>query len=182
MMEKVDLFETLETKRLILRKIIDEDAEMLYQNIYNNFEYFKFYYQLPFKNFEEYKSVVEKYKVYYSNGNHFRWGIVLKDTNEIIGTVQLHTKDSLNNNCKIGYIISYKYNNKGYGKEAVQEVIKFAFNKLNFHRIDADIVAGNESSIKLAESVGMHLESEREDGYKLGENYYNQKVYTIINK
>ena len=37
--------------------------------------------------------LVEEYKDYYQNGNHFRWGIVIKDTNEIIGLVQLHTKD-----------------------------------------------------------------------------------------
>jgi len=181
-MEKEDLFENLETERLILRKIVDTDAEMLYQNIYNNFEYFKFYYQLPFDSFEEYKSLLEKYKEYYANGNHFRWGIVLKETNEIIGIVQLHTKDNINNNCKIGYIISYNYNEKGYGKEAVKKVIDFGFNKLNFHRIDANIVVENEASIRLAESIGMHCESEREDSYKLGEKYYNQKVYTMINK
>ena len=64
-MEKRDLFEELETERLILRKIIDDDAEMLYKNIYNNFEHFKYYYQLPFKDFEEYKKLVEKYKDYY---------------------------------------------------------------------------------------------------------------------
>ena len=98
----------------------------------------------------------------------------------MIGLVQLHTKDTLNNNCKIGYIISYKYNNRGYGKEAVTKVIDFVFNKLKFHRIDANIVVENEASIKLAESIGMHFESEREDSYNLRENYYNQKVYTII--
>ena len=61
-MEKDDLFEELETERLILRKVVDEDAEMLYQNIYNNFDYFKYYYQLPFDSFESYKPLVEKYK------------------------------------------------------------------------------------------------------------------------
>jgi len=181
-MENKDLFEELETEKLILRKIVDEDAEMLYQNIYNNFDYYKYYYQLPFDSFESYKKIVEKYKEYYANGNHFRWGIVLKENNEMIGLVQLHTKDMLNDNCKIGYIISYKYNNRGYGKEAVNSIISFGLNKLHFHRIDANIVSTNISSIKLAESVGMHYESERVDSYKLEDKYYNQKVYTIINK
>ena len=181
-MENQDLFEELQTERLILRKVVDEDAEVLYRNIYNNFEYFKYYYQFPFNSFEEYKSLVEKYKEWYANGSHFRWGIALKETNEIIGLVQLHAKDNLNNNSKIGYIISYKYNNRGYGREAVAKVIDFGFNKLKIHRIDANIVLENKASIKLAESIGMHFESEREDSYRLGENYYNQKVYTIINK
>ena len=182
MEEKIDLFETLETDRLILRKIVDDDAEALYRNIYNNFEYFKFYYQFPFESFEDYKPLVEKYKKWYENGNHFRWGIVLKETNEIIGLVQLHGKDVSNNNCKIGYIIGYNYTNKGYAKEAVKAVIDFGLNILNYHRIDAEIVTENEPSIRVAEGVGMRMESLREDGYKIDEDYFDQKVYTIINK
>ena len=182
MEEKKDLFEEIETERLILRKVVDEDAETLYKNIYNNFDYYKYYYQLPFKNFEEYKTLVEKYKEYYAKGNHFRWGIVLKETNEIIGLTQLHTRDNVNNHCKIAWIIGYNYNKKGYAKEATEAVIKFGLEKIKYHRIDAEIVEGNQPSINLAEKLGMHFESTREDDYRVEGKYYNHKVYTIINK
>ena len=180
--KKTDLYEELETERLILRKIVDDDAIKLYSNIYNKYDYFKYYYQLPFESFDDYKLLVEKYKDYYSNGNYFRWGIVIKKTNEIIGLVQLHSRDFLNNNCQIGYIIGYNYNGYGYAKEAVINVIDFAFEKLKIHRIDANITEQNNSSIKLAESIGMTLESIREEGYKIGNKYYNQRVYKLINK
>ena len=180
--KKEDLFESLETERLILRKIIDEDAKMLYQKIYNNFEYFKFYYQIPFQDYEEYQLFVEKYKKWYADGNHFEWGIVLKETDEMIGLVHLHSNENLNNNCKIGYIIGYHYNNQGYATEAVKKVLSFGFDKLHYHRIDANIVIGNESSIKVVENAGMHFESIREGGYKIDDQYYDQKVYTIIKK
>lgn len=88
----------------------------------------------------------------------------------------------LNNNTQIGYIIGYNYNGLGYAKEAVIKVIDFAFKKLNIHRIQASIADINDSSVKLAESIGMTLESIREDGYKIGDKYYNQKVYKMINK
>ncbi len=182
MEDNKDLFEELETERLVLRKIVDLDAEMLYKNIYNNFDYYKFYYQLPFKSFEDYKQLVEKYKYWYAKGNHFRWGIVLKETNEIIGLIQLHTKDNLNNHCKISWIIGYNYTKKGYAKEAATEVISFALNKLKYHRIEAEIVESNEASIRLAKSLGMQFESLREDNYKLGDKYYSHEVYIVINK
>ena len=177
-----DKFKELQTKRLILRKINDDDATMLFNNIYNNFEWYKFYYQLPFDSFEEYQQLVAKYKEWYANGNHFRWGIVEKKSNEMIGLVQLHSKDHLNNNCKIGYIIGYQYNKKGYAKESVKEIIDFAFNILNYHRIEANIVEENIDSIKLAESLGMRFESIKQDSYKLGNKYYNQKVYILLKK
>lgn len=175
-------YEEFETNRLILRKITDEDALMLYENVFSNFEWYKFYYQLPFKNFDEYKHLVEKYKEWYANGDHFRWGIVEKQSGNMIGAIQLHTKDLLNNSCKIGYIIGYNYTKKGYIKEASKKVIDFAFNSLKFHRIEADIVEENIASINLAKSIGMQFESIKKDGYKLGEKYYDQKVYVLLNK
>lgn len=176
-----DKFKELKTVRLILRKITDNDAEMLYDNIFNNFEWFKFYYQFPFNSFDEYKNMVKKYSEWYLNGNHFRWGIVEKTSNQMIGSIQIHTKDLLNNNCKIGYIIGYQYSRKGYGKEALKEVIDFAFNTLNFHRIEANIAEQNIASIKLAESLGMNFESMKKESYKISDKYYNQKVYVMIN-
>ena len=62
--KKTDLYEELETERLILRKIVDDDAIKLYSNIYNKYDYFKYYYQLPFESFDDYKLLVEKYKDY----------------------------------------------------------------------------------------------------------------------
>lgn len=177
-----DKFKELETKQLLFRKINDEDAKMLFDNIFNNFDYYKFYYQLPFNSFEEYQQLVFKYKNWYANGNHFRWGIVEKASGEMIGLMQIHSKDELNNNCKIGYIIGYHYNKKGYAREAVKEMITFAFNVIGYYRIEAEIVEENVNSIKLAESLGMHFESTKQESYKLGNQYYNQKVYTLLKK
>ena len=177
-----DKFEELETERLILRKITDDDALMLYDNIYNNYEWYKFYYQLPFNSFEEYQKLVEKYKDWYDKGNHFRWGIVLKETKEMIGLVQLRSRDNLNNSCKIGYIISYKFTGNGYAKEAVEKILDFGINKLGYHRIEADVVSENKDSVKLAKSVGMTFESVKKESYRIKDTYYDQDVYTLIKK
>lgn len=177
-----DKFREFQTDRLVLRKITDEDAEMLFNNIYNNFDWYKYYYQLPFNSFEEYQQLVAKYKDWYARGNHFRWGIVEKESNEMIGLVQLHSRDALNNSCKIGYIVGYNFNKKGYAKEAAQVVLDFGINELDYHRIEAEIVDINKDSIKLAESLGMNYESTRQDGYKLEDEYYDQDVYVLVKK
>ena len=100
----------------------------------------------------------------------------------MIGTIQLHTKDMLNNNCKVGYIIGYNFQNKGYMKEALNCVISFAFNTLKFHRIQTEIVVGNNNSIKLVENLGMEEEGIKKESYLLQDTYYDQKIYRLINK
>lgn len=158
-------FKTLETKRLILRKIESRDASSLYQGIYHDFDQDKYYYQLPFESFEDYQKLVDQYEEWYHNGNHFRWGVEKKENHKIIGIVQLHTKDNINYNCKLGYIISSKEKKKGYMKEALQEIIHFAFQQLDYHRLEADIVTLNTDSMQLAKSLQMKEEGIKEESY-----------------
>ncbi len=175
-------FKILETERLTLRKIEVEDAKKLYNNIFNDFEYHKFYYQLPFNTYLEYENLIKKYQELYLGGNLFMWAITKKSNDEVIGIVLLHTKDKLNNSCKIGFTISKRERKKGYAKEAVKEVINFGFKILNFHRIEANIYNKNLDSINLVKSVGMYYEGTKKDSYKVNDKYYDQDVYTLINE
>ena len=90
------LFENLETERLILRKVEVSDAAMLYNNLFNKPDYFKFYSSAVINSFSDYQNIVNNYQGWYQSGTHLRWGIVLKETNEMIGLVNLHTKDFSN--------------------------------------------------------------------------------------
>ena len=47
---------------------------------------------------------------------------------------------------------------KGYMKEGLQLVTRYAFGKLGLHRLEANIQPGNLASIALAKSVGFQLE------------------------
>ena len=47
---------------------------------------------------------------------------------------------------------------KGYMKEGLQLVIRHAFEHLGLHRLEANIQPGNESSIRLVESLGFECE------------------------
>ena len=78
MKEIEDLFEGLETERLVLRKIVDSDADMLYKNIFNNFDYYKFYYQLPFNSFDEYYETSKFYAQLFSDFGYKKEGNIIK--------------------------------------------------------------------------------------------------------
>ncbi|MCI8347010.1 MAG: GNAT family N-acetyltransferase [Bacilli bacterium] len=99
----------------------------------------------------------------------------------MIGLVQIHSKDQLNQKCKLGYILGYKYCINGYMKELLTKVIDFAFHKLSYHKIESEIVSENKDSIGLVKSLGMKYEGTKIDDYKLGDEYYNQEVYYLIN-
>ena len=180
-MENVDLFKELETERLYLKKIDVTYAKNLYDYIYSDIDYYKYYYSLPFENFEEYYKLVESYDDYYLNGNYFRWGLVLKETNEMIGIVQFHSKDMLNDACKLGYILGKNYQHNGYMEEALNKIIEFFFNNLPIHRIEAEVVTDNLKSLKLVKKLNMTYEGIRKESYKYQDRYYDQALFSILN-
>ena len=47
---------------------------------------------------------------------------------------------------------------KGYMKEGMTQVIRYAFDELGLHRLEANIQPGNQASIALARSVGFEYE------------------------
>ncbi len=174
-------FEELETKRLILKQTINEDARTLYDGMFYNFEHYKYYYSLPYTNFEEFKAVVEKNNELYELGDYLKWSIYSKEEKKIVGLINVQMKDYINHSCKIGWIIGESYLNQGYATEAAKKIIEFVF-KSGFHRIEVLIVEDNIPSIKVAEKLNMKLESIKEESYLLNNKYLNQKVYTLINK
>jgi ribosomal-protein-serine acetyltransferase len=76
--------------------------------------------------------------------------IILKENNKMIGLIQLHSKDNVNKNCKLAYILGYNYNGHGYMKEAAERILDFAFDKLDFHRIPLKFNYINSGKIAFA--------------------------------
>ncbi len=175
-----DKYKELETDNLILRKVLSTDAIDLWENIFNNFENYKYYYPLEFIKQEEYSRLVFSYKERYRRGNYFRWGIVLKETNKLVGMINLHTPDYINNKILIGYIMMNKYKNNGIATEAAQRVLRFVFEDLNMHRLEAHVVDVNIPSERILQKIGMNLESLQKETYKLYNEYLDEKVYVIL--
>lgn len=60
--------------------------------------------------------------------------------------------------CHLGYMIDEGEANKGFTTEAAQAVIAYAFDQLDLHRIEANIMPRNARSIRVAEKLGFTRE------------------------
>ncbi|HEX2945465.1 MAG TPA: GNAT family protein [Clostridia bacterium] len=153
-------FPVIETERLILRELSISDAEDVY-------EYGKdvdaFIYVDGFPS--EYEEVKEVIKIWttdaYNSMQFIRWGVELKAEKKIIGGVFLfspHGSDQSGRRMDIGYEISRKYWNLGYGTEAVKAVVAYGFEKMGLKRITAEIIPENKASIRAFEKAGFTYE------------------------
>ena len=64
---------------------------------------------------------------------------------------------------------------KGYGREAIQLLLDYAFGCLGFHRVVVGVVGFNERAIRFYEKVGFRREGVQRDGY-----YYNHEYHDFI--
>lgn len=88
--------------------------------------------------------------------------IVLKSTNEVIGTLNVFTDDSRAVSSKeIGYAISPKYQRNGYAYEAISAIISLLQKELLFDMVVAGVLPENTPSIKLLEKLGFSNEGIR---------------------
>lgn len=116
------------------------------------------------------------------NSNTVTWyefAIKLKENNKVIGNISLIIKDQFT---EIGWISNSSYWNNGYITEAVREIIKYAFHKLNITKIISTCTNKNIASYRVMEKCGMTKVKEEKNykAIKQGiEVKYNKLTYCI---
>lgn len=151
------MFPVLETGRLLLRKLTKNDANVIF-SILSNIEVTRYYGKETFKNIEEAKEFIKYFQQKFNEKRGFRWGIELKETKQLIGTIGLDSWVPKQRRADIGYELHPGYWKNGYAAEAAFKVISFGFQSLELIRIGAIVFPENEPSIKLLNKLGFQEE------------------------
>jgi len=152
---------TIETERLILRELTDEDFDALYK-VLSDSDIMKHY---PY-TFDDarVRRWINVNKIRYSVFGFGLWAVVLKDTGEMIGDCGL-TMQSINGIIKpeIGYHIRRDFQRMGFAKESAAAVRDWAFENTTFNMLFSYMAKDNIPSQKTAMSYGCTLVEEYED-------------------
>ncbi|MBV8376817.1 MAG: GNAT family N-acetyltransferase [Verrucomicrobia bacterium] len=98
----------------------------------------------------------------------------------LIGAVSL-SADGLFNRAELGYWIGVAYWNRGYCTEAAKVVIEYGFKVLSCHKIAARHFAGNFSSGRVLEKIGMNREGVLRDEVMKDGKYLTVELYGMMN-
>ena len=85
----------------------------------------------------------------------------------MIGTCGFTAFNFSSDSAEIGYVLNPAYHGRGLATEAVREVIRFGFEELSLHRIEAKFMKENIRSQKLMARVGMQLEGYAREALKI---------------
>ncbi len=115
-----------------------------------------------------------------AGGDLVIFAIVERESDRHVGNVSLQAIDWIARSVEIAFIIGHEHGGKGFGFEAGQLVIAYAFERLNLVRIYCGTSAENIAMQKLAGKLGMQREGVRRKAmYKLGK-YVDMYEYGIL--
>lgn len=176
-----DFFPEILTERLYLRKISLYDAESLFQ-YWSDPEVAKYLNINPFMKIKQAYSMIQLLNNLYKKREGIRWAITIKKDKTVIGTCGYNNWIKRSSRGEIGYELGRNYWGNGYASEAVGEILKYGFIKMNLNRVEAFTVPEATSSIKLLQKLGFKKEGLlREYGFWNGQ-YWDENIYSLLKR
>ena len=172
---------TLETDRLLLRKLLVSDYQDMY-DYSSRPETSRYLLWSPHASPKFSKKYLSYLQGQYRDENFYDFALVDKKSKKMIGTCGFTCFDLSNNSAEIGYVLHPAFWGKGIAGEAIHRVMAFGFAELRLHRITAKIMAGNSASIRVAEKCGMRREATHIDAMLIKGSYETILEYAILAK
>jgi [ribosomal protein S5]-alanine N-acetyltransferase len=170
----------IETQRLILRKMEMNDANRMFDYIFSDHRVMDNLIKGPHKSISETINRLTEITNQYVSEKFCYWGIEVKDSGELIGTIDLYNINEDTENCEVGYDIGFNWWNQGYGTEALHAVVEFAFRFMNIHKISATHGIDNPASCKIMLKVGMKREGIIRHMIRKNNQYKDCGIYGIL--
>ena len=170
----------LNTERLILRRFLIDDAENMFKNWANDGEVTRYLTWPTHNDIEVTKYVLGDWIKNYENNDFYNWAIIFKETNEPIGSIGAVEKKDDIKMVHIGYCIGKNWWKKGIVSEALNELIKYFFEKVGVNRIEARYDPNNLNSGKVMSKCGMKYEGYLKQSDKNNQGIVDAVYYGII--
>lgn len=93
----------IETDRLVLKRHVLDDAEIMFKNWVTEKDVTKFLSWQPHKNVDETKQLLIDWIESYDKQDFYFWTIELKDSHELVGDISVVSLDEATESVELGY-------------------------------------------------------------------------------
>lgn len=169
---------TLHSKNSNLRALEPEDLDFLF-SVENDESFWEISgTQIPYSKFILQKYIENAHQDIYE-AKQYRF-VICNAQNIPVGMIDLFDFDPQHKRVGIGILLLKQYQGKGYGSEALEMVIDYAFLYLNVHQVFANITAENEKSIKLFEKFNFKKIGVKKDWIYANNSFKDEIQYQLI--
>ncbi|MCX6159776.1 MAG: GNAT family protein [Ignavibacteriae bacterium] len=109
------------------------------------------------------------------------FGIIDKESNNVIGVTGLHEIDHISRRAMLGIFIGdEEYRGKGFGTDAVNLTLDFGFNMLNLNSIALYVIEFNKGAMKVYEKCGFKYAGRKRQSKILGDEKFDMILMDIL--
>lgn len=172
---------TIDASRVSLRWISATDTDAFYA-IYSNPEVMRYWSTPPLADREAATNLLKKIQEDWKRRAILKWGIAMRTDDKLIGSVTLFNLDFNHRRAEVGYALGRDYWGRGYMNEALMAVLKYAFEVLDLHRIEADVDPRNAASIKTLERLGFQREGYLRERWQVNGEIQDAFFYGLLRR
>lgn len=172
-------FPVLETDRLLLRHIDEKDAADIFL-IRSDAEVMRYIPRPIAKTLDDVYALIELLETFLSKGERINWGIILKETNQLVGMIGYVNIKPDHFRAEVGYALAAAHHRKGIMREALVRIIQFGFNEMQLHSIEAIVDADNKASSQLLLDVGFKQEAYFREDFYFNVSFRNSVHYGLL--
>ena len=170
---------TIDASRVSLRWISAKDTDAFFA-IYSNPEVMRYWSTPPLADREAAVNLIKKIHEDWKRRMILKWGIALGTDDQLIGSITLFNLDFTHRRAEIGYALGREYWGQGYMNEALMALLKYDFEDLNLHRIEADVDPRNTASIKTVERLGFQREGYLRERWQINGEIQDAYFYGLL--
>ena len=145
----------IETDRLILRRFKLSDAQNMFDNYTSRDKVTEYLTWHPHKSIKDTKEYLANLVLpEYDKTSTYRWAIVLKENNQVIGCIDVVSNNDEKRRAELGWVLGNDFWGKGIMPEAGKKVLKHLFS-IGYERIEAIHDVENQKSGRVMAKIGM---------------------------
>ncbi len=175
----------LETQRLILREMRQSDADRIHryandQSINRYLIFGDLASQDGARKYVQKAMASAATNIKSERRLQYKLAILVKPEIDLIGSCWLDITDTTHQRASIGYFIDYSFWGRGYATEAVQALLKYGFETLHLHRIEATCDADHQATRRVLEKAGFKREARMRQHRQRQTTWADSCLYAII--
>ncbi|KFF04415.1 GNAT family N-acetyltransferase [Flavobacterium reichenbachii] len=174
-------FPVIETERLLLRRITNDDVKEVFE-LRSNPETMKYIPRPLVKNDQEALDHIAMIEDKINTNTGINWGITIKNDPKLLGIIGYYRLQPENYRAEIGYMLLPDFHGKGIIPEAVNRLIKYGFEDLKLHSIEAVIDPGNIGSEKVLQKCGFIKEAHLKESEFWEGKFLDKVIYSLLEK
>lgn len=169
------------TKTLTLRFLNEADLPAVY-DIFSHPEVMRYWSYPPWTERSQAQQWLMRVQEGYRTGNDLQFGIERRADRVLVGTCTLFQFHITSRRAEIGYALGRPYWGAGYMNNALQALVRYAFQTLDLNRLEADIDPRNVASAKTLERLGFQKEGYLRERWIVGNEVSDSCLYGLLRR